>query len=180
MFAPLCGKSLDLLHLRRLGHRVLGVELSGLAVEQFFAEHDLSPRISQRGGMAVWEAEGITLLQGDFFALGPDWLSGVGAVYDRAALVALPPDLQAAYAGRLLEWLPETAPMLLITLEYAQHDMPGPPFSTPASQVDRLYRADRRIELLEAVDALADNPRLMARGLSKLTEIAWRLRYEDE
>ena len=47
VFVPLAGKSLDMAWLASQGHRVLGVELSQLAVEQFFAEHDLQPGIRE-------------------------------------------------------------------------------------------------------------------------------------
>ncbi len=173
VFVPLCGKSLDLIHLRRLGHRVVGSELSPLAVEQFFAEHGLRPEIAESGGMAVWEAEGITLVQGDFFALDRARLPEFGAVYDRASLIALPPERQPDYAERLMALAP-AVPILLITLEYASDEMRGPPFSTPAERVERLY-GRYRIERLEARDALDENPGLRARGLAALTEVAWRL-----
>jgi thiopurine S-methyltransferase len=45
-FVPLCGKSLDLLWLAGRGERVLGVELSQLAVESFFAEQGLQPTVT--------------------------------------------------------------------------------------------------------------------------------------
>jgi len=43
VFVPLCGKSLDMLWLAEQGYRVLGVELSELAIRQFFDERGLSP-----------------------------------------------------------------------------------------------------------------------------------------
>jgi thiopurine S-methyltransferase len=175
VLVPLCGKSLDLVHLRRLGHPVIGVELSPLAVEQFFAEQGLRPEVEARGGMTAWEAEGIRLFQGDFFALERELLPEIGAVYDRAALIALPPKRQPDYAGRLLALVPPTAPLLLIALEYPAGDMQGPPFSTPAEQVERLFGQHRRIRRLEARDALDENPGLKTRGLSALTEVAWEL-----
>jgi thiopurine S-methyltransferase len=176
VFVPLCGKSLDLIYLRRMGYRVVGSELSPLAVEQFYAEHGLEPQVAERDGMQVWEAADITLIQGDFFDLDRSLLPDIAAVYDRAALVALPPERQPMYARRIMALAPESAPILLITLEYAQPDMPGPPFSTPAAQVERCFGARYPLERLEARDALQDNPGLRARGLAALTEVAWRLR----
>src|SRR3546814_1274665 len=43
VFVPLCGKSLDIAWLEARGHRVLGVELSSLAVGQFFDENGMAP-----------------------------------------------------------------------------------------------------------------------------------------
>lgn len=175
VLVPLCGKSVDLVHLRRLGHGVVGVELSPLAIRQFFAEHGLHPAARSLDGMEAFEAEGICLIRGDFFALRPEHLPEIDAVYDRAALIAMPPERQPAYAARLMGLVPETAPILLITLEYAPHEMNGPPFSTPSERVERLFGGRYRIEKLESGDALAGNEGLRARGLSALTETAWGL-----
>ncbi|MGZ8248938.1 thiopurine S-methyltransferase, partial [Methylomagnum sp.] len=135
VLVPLCGKSLDLVYLRRLGHPMVGVELSPLAVREFFAEQGLQPESRDLGdGLRAFEAEGVCLIQGDFFALRREDLPEIGAVYDRAALIAMPPETQPRYAAQLVALLPEEAPMLLITLEYDNDEMQGPPFSTPADQ----------------------------------------------
>ena len=175
VFVPLCGKSLDLIHLRQMGYRVVGSELSPLAIEQFYAEQGLKPQVAERDGMQVWEAAEITLIQGDFFELERGLLPDIAAVYDRAALIALPPERQPMYVRRIMALAPASAPILLVTLEYDQRAMPGPPFSTPAAQVERCFGARYQAERLEARDALQDNPGLKARGLAALTEVAWRL-----
>jgi thiopurine S-methyltransferase len=172
---PLCGKSLDLIYLHRLGHDVVGVELSPLAIREFFAEHGLQPAVRSIGGMEAYEAEGICLIQGDFFALRREHLPDIGAVYDRASLIAFPPDRQPRYAEQLMMLAPDAAPILLITLEYDNREMQGPPFSTPADRVERLFGRRYRIERLESGDALAGNPGLQARGLTAMTETAWSL-----
>ncbi len=43
VFVPLCGKSLDMVWLAQQGHRVIGAELSELAIDDFFAERGLDP-----------------------------------------------------------------------------------------------------------------------------------------
>ena len=43
VFVPLCGKSQDMLWLSAQNHKVLGVELSAIAVEGFFKENKLLP-----------------------------------------------------------------------------------------------------------------------------------------
>ena len=43
VLVPLAGKSLDMVWLAAQGHAVLGVELSQLAVDQFFEENELRP-----------------------------------------------------------------------------------------------------------------------------------------
>ncbi|MEA2773553.1 MAG: thiopurine S-methyltransferase, partial [Acetobacteraceae bacterium] len=44
VFVPLCGKSLDLLWLRDIGHGVIGVELSDIAVQAFCMENGIPAR----------------------------------------------------------------------------------------------------------------------------------------
>ena len=41
VLVPLCGKSLDMLWLHEVGHGVLGVELSPIAIQEFFADNAL-------------------------------------------------------------------------------------------------------------------------------------------
>lgn len=176
VLVPLCGKSVDLMYLRRRGHAVIGVELSPLAIRQFFAGHGLVPVARDLDGMEAFEADGICLNRGDFFALRSEHLPRIDAVYDRAALIAMPPERQPAYAAQLLALTPDTAPMLLITLEYDPAEMSGPPFSTPPEQVERLFGGRYAPEILESGDALADCAGLRERGLTALTETAWHLR----
>lgn len=175
VFVPLCGKSLDMVFLLQQGCEVVGCELSPIAIRQFFAEQSLEDSATVVGGMPVHAAEGIRLIEGDFFRLTVEQAGAVDAVYDRAALIAMPPALQERYAAQLLALTPVTAPMLLITLDYDPAEMSGPPFATPAGQVRRLFGERYAVRLLEEVDALAANPALQSRGLSALTETAWHL-----
>ena len=116
------------------------------------------------------------MIEGDFFKLTTETVGTVDAVYDRAALIAMPPALQERYAAQLLALTPVTAPVLLITLDYDPAEMSGPPFATPAGQVRQLFGDRYQLQPLEQVDALAANPALQGRGLSALTETVWRLR----
>ena len=175
VFVPLCGKSVDLVYLLQQGMSVTGIELSPLAIRQFLAEQSLVAEPADAGGLPLFEVSGLRLFQGDFFQLDAAVLGPVDAVYDRAALIALPPDLQTRYAARLQALAQPAAPILLITFDYDPADMSGPPFATPAEQVRRLFGDRYVIEVLEQVDALADNPALQQRGLRWLTETAWRL-----
>ena len=149
VFVPLAGKSLDMAWLASQGHRVLGVELSQLAIEQFFAEHGLRPETETTGYGRHYRAGGIELICGDAFALDEDILRDCGAVFDRAALVALPADPRRRYAGELHSRLPSGCRGLLVTLEYPQHERDGPPFSVDENEVHALYGRDWRVERLE-------------------------------
>jgi thiopurine S-methyltransferase len=176
VFVPLCGKSLDMVWLREQGHEVLGVELSPLAVQGFFAEHGHTLRHSADERFKRCEANGIQLLCGDFFDLAAADLAQVTAVYDRAALIALPPELRARYVRHLVSLLPAGAQILLVTVDYLQEEMTGPPFAVSGEEVEALYRPYADIELLARLDVLAQNPRFQARGMSRLYENIFRLK----
>lgn len=170
VFVPLCGKSLDMAWLRKNGHPVVGVELSPLAVEAFFDEYGISPSTSQSGKFQQCEADGIRILCGDFFDLTPADLDGVSTVYDRASLVALPAEMRQQYARHMLNILPAGARTLLVTFEYDQAIMDGPPFAVTPGEVSDLYSAGANVELLERADVLEANERFKARGLTALHE----------
>ena len=104
VLVPLCGKSLDLAWLSSQGHEVIGIELSEIAVRAFFAEHALPVSESRRGAFTAFSSGTVTILLGDFFDLRPEDLGGtIGALYDRAALIALPAEMRARYARKITE-----------------------------------------------------------------------------
>lgn len=175
VFVPLAGKSLDMVWLASQGHRVLGVELSQLAVEQFFAEHDLRPDIHQTKYGRHYVANGIELICGDAFALDADALRDCAAVFDRAALIALPPELRLRYAHELYARLPTGCRGLLVTIEYPQEEREGPPFSVPEDEVHALFANDWSIDLLERRPIPADHPGYVG-GVSRLDTAAYALR----
>jgi thiopurine S-methyltransferase len=170
VFVPLCGKSQDMLWLRKQGHQVMGVELSNIAVQAFFKENGYTPHHVTRGKFAHCEADGIRILCGDFFDLSKDDLAKVSAVYDRASLIALPPEMRERYVRRLANILPPATQILLITVDYPQPEMQGPPFSVSSGEVEALYREHAEVRLLAQLDVLAQNPRFQQRGLSRLQE----------
>ncbi|SEL61954.1 thiopurine S-methyltransferase [Nitrosovibrio tenuis] len=175
VFVPLCGKSRDMLWLRNQGYSVLGVELSPIAVCAFFEENGYTRRLireksDQLDPFNRWKADGIRILCGDFFDLSKDDLAKTSAVYDRASLVALPPDIRALYTFHLLSILPPGTQILLITFDYPQREMPGPPFAVSTEEVEALYRGRAEIRLLAQLDVLEQNPRFRERGLSRLHE----------
>lgn len=176
VFVPLCGKSMDMIWLRDQGHAVLGIELSPVAVDEFFLEHALpgTARLIRSDFICIENGD-IRLLCGNFFDLTPDLMGEVGAVYDRAALVAMPPEMQDSYAGQLLRLLPGRPPLLLITLEYDPREMDGPPFPIPEDTVNRLFGQTYRIDLLSTREILDDNPAFRNKGLTRLTEKAYWL-----
>jgi thiopurine S-methyltransferase len=175
VFVPLCGKSLDMLWLLEQGQQVLGVEISPVAVSAFFADNGLTPTRQQIGAFEVWHWDKVTLLCGDFFDLQAHHLAQIGAVYDRASLIALPPSLRNRYAAHLASLLPPATPMLLVTLEYPHNEMNGPPFSVDATEVKTLFAPAFTLERLEQRDILATEPHLQRKGLTALSESAYHL-----
>ncbi|MFT3898382.1 MAG: thiopurine S-methyltransferase [Thermomonas sp.] len=175
VFVPLAGKSLDMAWFAAQGHRVLGVELSQLAVEQFFAEHGLQPEIRDSQYGRHYEAGGIELVCGDAFGLDADALRDCDAVFDRAALIALPPGLRVRYARELYAKLPAGCRGLLITLEYPLAEREGPPFSVPEDEVRENFGRDWDVELLERRPIRPDHPGFVA-GVSRLDTAAYVLR----
>ena len=170
VFVPLCGKSRDISWLHRQGHSVLGVELSAIAVQAFFKENGDTPQRMANEKFDRYATDGLRILCGDFFDLGKDDLAKVGAVYDRASLVALPPEMRESYARHLVSILPPGTQILLMTFDYPQAEMSGPPFAVSVNEVESLYREHAEIRLLAQLDALAQNPRFQERGLSRLQE----------
>ncbi len=175
VFVPLCGKSRDMAWLAQRGHQVVGCELSARAVEAFFREQNLEPRVETGERFTRYAAGPFTVLCGDFFQIEADDLSPATALYDRAALIAMPESMRDAYAAHLLSLLAADAPGLLITLEYDQSRMQGPPFSVSAEEVERLFGERYGITMLAEVNALADSPRFAQAGLTGLWERAYRL-----
>ena len=175
IFVPLCGKSRDILWLLSLGYHVVGVEISPLAVENFFAENKLEAIMSDCGAFRLWEADGLSIYQGNFFDLTCTHLSDCNAIYDRAALVALPEEMRQEYAQHLKNIIPKLTHTLLVTLEYTQHEMPGPPFSVDENEVHHLFADTFAIDLLAKEDSLQHNENFRQRGLSSLVEKVYRL-----
>ncbi|HVZ81418.1 MAG TPA: thiopurine S-methyltransferase [bacterium] len=139
VFLPLCGKSLDIHWLLAQGYRVAGAELSRLAVDQLFRELGVAPEISGAGELVHYRAQNIDLFVGDIFTLSRETLGPVDAVYDRAALVALPGEMRSRYTGHLMG-ITGKAPQLLICYAYDQALAAGPPFSVSDEEVLRHYQ----------------------------------------
>ena len=177
VFVPLCGKSNDMLWLLSQGYEVIGVELSPLAVQAFFAENELSAATSRQGKFSVNEADGLRIYCGDFFDLTADDLAGVSAVYDRASLVALPPEMRTAYAAHMQHLLIPGTKTLLVAFDYPQHEMQGPPFSVQKPEVQLLYSNGCDVELLYTEDILEREPGFRDKGLSRLQEQVYVLHH---
>lgn len=175
VLVPLCGKTLDMAWLMAQGHRVLGVELSRTAAEAFFAEQGLDYTVEEQGAFRRYRADGLEIWNGDFFALTAADVADCRALYDRAALIALPPEMRERYVAQLNAILPADCCGLLIALEYPQAQMDGPPFSVAEAEVRSRLSVRWKLEQVKRFDALRYNERFRERGLLELHEVVYRL-----
>ncbi|MEM6843330.1 MAG: thiopurine S-methyltransferase [Bacteroidota bacterium] len=152
IFLPLCGKTRDIAWLLAEGYSVVGAELSQLAIEQLFAELHTEPEITQQGELYHYRAENLDIFVGDLFYLTNQTLGPVDAIYDRAALVALPEETRKRYTTHLME-ITQSVPQLLITYEYDQSHMDGPPFSISSEEVNRHYTRHYEVKHLSRTEA---------------------------
>ena len=180
IFVPLCGKSIDMVWLAAQGYDVVGAELVESAIQEFFAEQSIEPTVHHhtdnpeikyyQGQLANSETEQtITLWVADIFALTSKDIIHVDAVYDKAALIALPADMRFDYSEQV-RMLSGNAPQLLITLDYDQSKKDGPPFSVSSEQVQQYYGSHYQItKLASEPTSIGSMPEL------KVTEQVWLL-----
>ena len=136
VFLPLCGKTLDIHWLLSHGYRVSGSELSKIAVEQLFSELGVKPNITAIDQISRYSSNNVDIFVGDIFSLSRGILGQIDAIYDRAALAALPERMRDRYAAHLIK-ITDQAPQLLITYDYDQRLLDGPPFSISHEEVSR-------------------------------------------
>lgn len=175
VFVPLCGKSKDLRWLSVNGFDTIGVECSRLAVEDFFSEHQLEFSRSNRNNHISYKAENLEILLGDFFTLQTEDVGDVTDIFDRAALIAFPQSMRGQYVTKITQLQAPGTRTLLITLSYPQLEMAGPPFSVSEDEVHDRYGDNYSIDKLVAKNIIEDEPRFKDRGLTSLTETAYKL-----
>lgn len=168
VFVPLCGKTLDLPWLAGRTKKVVGIELVQKAVQDFFKENKLTHSIQQSGKLNLFSSDTIVLFQGDFFDLNKEQTASFDAIYDRASIVAFDQPERERYVNHLMSFLEPGGRILLITLEYDQNQMTGPPFSVPADEIERLYAPYGELKLLETSDILDE--RFRKNGLDGMLE----------
>lgn len=170
VLVPLCGKTPDLLWLAQRGHDVVGVELSAIAVEGFFEDHDLEFERESLGRLSRFTAcrHSLSLYCGDYFEFqSPPF----DALYDRGALVAFPGDIRPRYVEYTSKLLKPGAIRLLITLEYDQRIVNGPPFSVAAEEVTTYWDDLIRVGARDDIDNCP--PKFRKAGLEEISEVFW-------
>ncbi len=172
---PLCGKTRDMPWLAAQGHRVLGIEVAAEGIAAFFAEQGVRDDAVDTPAGRLHHAGAIDILEADAFEVDAATLADARHVYDRAALIALPPGLRRRYVDTLYARLPAGCRGLLITLEYPRHEKAGPPFSVAQAEVDA-FAPSWQVELAERRDILAHEPGFRAEGVSALSTAVYRMR----
>ncbi|MEZ9321882.1 thiopurine S-methyltransferase [Vibrio sp. 10N.286.51.E5] len=167
VFVPLCGKSEDLIWLASKHEDVQGVELSQIAVRAFFSEHFYTPTVTQISGQhELYQFDELSVYTGDYFTAP---IQPVDIIYDRASLVALPEEMRVQYVERLKQLLKPGGKILLVTLDYDQSEMAGPPFSVPKLEIAQLF-VGYKITLLNQDIANDEHPKIAKKGLSRFCE----------
>ncbi|MBY0417406.1 MAG: thiopurine S-methyltransferase [Pararheinheimera sp.] len=176
IFAPLCGKSLDLWWLAEQG-KVIGAELSELACQQFYQQQEQPFSVLAQGDFQCFSHPAVDIWQGDYFGLTPELLGGIGLIYDRAALIALPSQMRIDYVQQLKRLCTAPVSLLLLSLEYPQEEMSGPPFSVTELEVRQLFDFAASIELM-AIRNLTGRPFAQRQlNVSQLVEKAFWIRW---
>lgn len=169
IFVPLCGKSIDMLWLAEQQFEVVGVELVETAVAEFFTENNISASVHPHESepnlkyyQGRYNNSDIIIWVGDIFLLNQQDIGAVDAIYDRAALVALPDDgtndsLRVRYAQQLIKLAPKAQQLLLSfglsgvdETEYANYS--GPPFLIPTQRIHDYYQHAYQLVLLESYE----------------------------
>ena len=161
VLVPLCGKSRDMTWLHQRGHAVLGVELTKIACTAFFEEQGFPYVVESTGSHELYvgtgEAEGIRIFCGDLFTLPPQMVSTVGAWYHRAAIVALPPEIQRRYVDWLSVVLGSRSIGFMLTFDYPRGVRTGAPYPVGFADVQSLFQDTHEVVLLDEIDLGADN-----------------------
>jgi len=173
VFVPLCGKTLDIAWLLSEGYRVAGAELVEMAIEQLFDELGVEPKISRIGEVRLHSAKDIDIFVGNIFDVSSNMLGSVDAIYDRAALVALPGEMRHRYTALLID-VTDKAPQLLVTYEYDQNLMEGPPFSVSEEEVNQHYSGSYDLSLIASTDVVGG-----LKGKCAAKENVWLLKKQQ-
>ncbi len=173
VLVPLCGKSRDMAWLVEQGARVVGVEIAELPIREFFEERGLLPEVATSGWFRRYQSGGYTLFHGDVLDLAPDDVAEVTAVYDRAALIALPPEVRQHYAEKISHVVKPGTRELLLTVEYPQEQIDGPPFAVFEDEVRRLFEPAFDVRQLHREVAARRSPRFEEAGVSDVFDAAY-------
>lgn len=181
VLVPLCGKNIDMRWMAEQGSYVIGVEVSRKALQEFMNEQPQEFRKETSYEFTVYKSDSFELWQGDFFDLPIGKVSDIDLIYDKASIVALPPDMRKNYAQKLLELCNPETQILLQTFEYEQEEMNGPPFSIKQKEIDDLFGDRFKFTLVHEQSKFDEVSKFQQRGLlSYFIEKIYHMKPSDK
>jgi thiopurine S-methyltransferase len=165
VLVPLCGSSLDIQWLAGQGHYVIGVDVSEIAIKTLKQNHDEPFQKSTKAGLDRYASNSMELWCGDFLKLQKQWLPPVDAIYDKAAIIALPKEMRTRYAGSLQALMQPHTQVLINCFEYKQNEMPGPPFAVFENELQSLFGENFHIKMLHVHSLFDELTNFHPRGL---------------
>ncbi|XP_078395399.1 putative thiopurine S-methyltransferase isoform X2 [Cetorhinus maximus] len=173
IFFPLCGKAVDMKWLADQGHTVVGVELSEIAVKQFFTEQNL-PYIQEpvpgMPGVDVFKTpEGqISLFRCNIFDLSSLIAGPFDGIWDRGSLQPLNSSDRQRYSKLMITLMAKGCRYLLDTLVCTRSDFDGLPPKISESETRDLFGHACNIQLLDSSSTLTGKQKLW--GLESFIE----------
>lgn len=166
VFVPLCGKSLDIKWLAEQGNHVIGMDVSRKALHELMDIFPQSFSEDSSHGFTIYRSESVELWEGDFLKLPAEKIPDPDVIYDKASIIALPPEMRKRYAQKLLEFCGKQTRILLQTFVYNQSEMSGPPFSVDEKEIEQLFGHRFKSILLHEESKLEELSKFERRGLS--------------
>ncbi len=153
VFVPLCGKSRDMVYLTQSGYKVIGAELSELAIQSFLSENGIIADRTSAPEYVAYQSQDYALYVGDVFDIFDRCTAGISAVYDRASLVALPEPMRSRFVVCQRRFFPPGCVIFLISLEYESDTVNPPPFAIEHSEIEHHYASWCEVQHLETIAA---------------------------
>ena len=191
IFVPMCGKSTVMLSLAEEGHRIVGIEWSKVAVEQFFEENNLeyTTQLCSIGGtdipMYKAKEKAVTIYCGDFFAFKQHKLGPFDCVLDHGSLGSFDVQVEprTTYAEIINSFTKPGGRMLLSIFDYEQAEHPTMPFAVTEVEVGVLYEKSFELQLLQEFDSKkmrdvfksSEQTFFSASCLLSLSHFAWKI-----
>ena len=161
ILVPMCGKTKIMLYLAEKGHRVVGIEWSKVAVEQFFDENKLeyTTQLCKIGGtdISIYKAKdkAVTVYCGDFFAFKEHNLGPFDCVFDHGAIGCFEFQMseRPMYAKIINSVTKPGTRVLQSIFDYEHTEHPMVPFALTEAELVTLYKENFDIQLLQEFDA---------------------------
>lgn len=165
---PLCGKTFDLIYLSEFFKEVTGVELIKKAIEDFYIENNLEMRTRN----SSISSKNIEIFNEDFFSFNKSENKKYSYIFDRASLIAISPVSREKYVQSIKRSMSTNCKIFLITIEYKQDQIEGPPFSLSDDDVKSLFK-DFKLEKLCRESVIGQNQKF--KGLN-IFQSAWLIK----